>query len=59
MSLFSSAFGSDSLAIVSNLSSRSDAIKLSGELLQRSGKVNDEYISSMLDAVENLALTLS
>jgi PTS system ascorbate-specific IIA component len=52
MSLLASSFGPDSLAIVDTLADRTEAIRLSGELLERSGRVGPEYVSSMLAAVE-------
>ena len=52
MSLLASSFGPDSLAIVETLADRTEAIRLSGQLLERSGRVGPEYVSSMLDAVE-------
>jgi PTS system ascorbate-specific IIA component len=52
MSLLASSFGPDSLAIAANLPNRTEAIKLAGELLHRSGRVTTEYVFSMIDAVE-------
>jgi mannitol/fructose-specific phosphotransferase system IIA component (Ntr-type) len=52
MTLLASSFGPDSLAIVETLADRTEAIRLSGQLLERSGRVGPEYVSSMLDAVE-------
>lgn len=52
MTLLAKAFGPNSLAIVEKLTDRSEAIKLSGELLQQSGRVEAAYVTSMLDAVE-------
>jgi PTS system ascorbate-specific IIA component len=52
MTLLASSFGPDSLAIVDTLADRTEAIRLSGELLERSGRVGPEYVSSMLAAVE-------
>jgi len=52
MTLLASSFGPDSLAIVENLADRTAAIRLSGQLLERSGRVSSEYVSSMLAAVE-------
>ena len=52
MSLLASSFGPDSLAIVDTLADRTEAIRLSGELLERSGRVSPAYVSSMLAAVE-------
>ena len=52
MSLLASSFGPDSLAIVETLADRTEAISLSGQLLERSGRVSSEYVSSMLAAVE-------
>ena len=52
MSLLASSFGPDSLAIVDTLADRTEAISLSGQLLERSGRVSSEYVSSMLAAVE-------
>jgi mannitol/fructose-specific phosphotransferase system IIA component (Ntr-type) len=55
MSLLASSFGPDSLAIVETLGSREQAIELSGQLLERSGRVNSDYIPSMLAAVDNFS----
>ena len=52
MTLLASSFGPDSLAIVETIGNRTEAIELSGQLLERSGRVNTEYIASMLAAVE-------
>lgn len=52
MSLLASSFGPDSLAIVDSIDDRTAAITLSGELLERSGRVGPEYVSSMITAVE-------
>ena len=52
MTLLASSFGPDSLAIVETLADRTEAIRLSGHLLERSGRVGPEYVSSMLAAVE-------
>jgi ascorbate PTS system EIIA or EIIAB component len=52
MTLLAQSFGTDSLAIVSNLSDRTEAIKLAGDLLQKSGRARAEYVTSMIEAVE-------
>jgi PTS system ascorbate-specific IIA component len=52
MTLLANAFGPDSLAIVTSLGNRTEAIKLAGDLLQESGRVQAEYVSSMIDAVD-------
>ena len=52
MTLLASSFGPDSLAIVDTLANRTDAISLSGQLLERSGRVSPDYVSSMIAAVE-------
>ena len=52
MTLLAESFGPNSLAIVEKLADRTEAIKLAGELLQQSGRVNAPYINSMVDAVE-------
>lgn len=52
MTLLASSFGPDSLAIVDTLADRTAAIKLAGQLLEQSGKVTAEYVSSMVEAVE-------
>jgi PTS system ascorbate-specific IIA component len=52
MTLLANAFGPGSLAIVTSLGNRTEAIKLAGDLLQESGRVQAEYVSSMIDAVD-------
>jgi PTS system ascorbate-specific IIA component len=52
MTLLASSFGPDSLAIVDTLSDRTSAIELAGKLLEQSGRVTSEYVSSMVEAVE-------
>ena len=52
MTLLAESFGPSSLAIVESLSSRTDAIKLAGDLLLESGRVEADYVTSMVDAVE-------
>jgi PTS system ascorbate-specific IIA component len=52
MTILRSAFGEDSLAIRQAVTSREQAITLAGELLVASGRVQDIYVSSMLEAVE-------
>lgn len=52
MRLLASAFGDGSLAIVSSLENRTQAITLAGELLQESGRATGDYITSMLEVVE-------
>ena len=52
MTLLAESFGPNSLAIVDSLSSRTEAIKLAGDLLLESGRVEADYVTSMVDAVE-------
>jgi PTS system ascorbate-specific IIA component len=52
MAIFSEAFGKDSILIRESVASREDAISIAGELLVISGKAKNEYISSMLEAIE-------
>lgn len=52
MTLLASSFGPDSMAIVDSLGDRTEAIEISGQLLERSGRVKPEYVSSMIAAVE-------
>jgi mannitol/fructose-specific phosphotransferase system IIA component (Ntr-type) len=52
MTLLRSAFGQDSFAISQLVTSREEAITLAGKLLVASGRVQDKYVSSMLEAVE-------
>lgn len=51
MSELLAAFGEDSILIRENVSDRELAIKIAGELLVNSGKVEPSYVQSMLDAV--------
>ena len=52
MSLLASSFGPQSLAIVETMGSRTEAVELCGQLLERSGRVSPEYVSSMIAAIE-------
>ena len=52
MTVLANSFGPDSLAIVANLGNRTEAIKLAGDLLQKSGRASTDYVTSMIDAVE-------
>lgn len=47
------AFASGAIAIRSQVSSRSEAIRLAGQLLVDSGRVRQDYVRSMLQAVED------
>jgi ascorbate PTS system EIIA or EIIAB component len=47
------AFGPDSIEIRSSVSSREEAISISGELLVRSGRARSNYVRSMLQAIED------
>lgn len=51
MSELLAAFGEDSILIRENVGDRELAIKIAGELLVNSGKVEPSYVQSMLDAV--------
>ncbi len=51
MSELLAAFGEDSILIREKVSDRELAIKIAGELLVNSGKVEPSYVQSMLDAV--------
>lgn len=52
MSLLSDSFGANSIAIKESVADRTEAIFISGELLVASGRANENYIHSMLHAVE-------
>jgi PTS system ascorbate-specific IIA component len=52
MGLLAEAFGEGSILIKESVVNRSAAIELAGELLFESGRVNKDYITSMLEAVE-------
>lgn len=52
MSQLLQAFGENSIFIKESVSDRSLAIKIAGELLVNSGRVQPEYVNSMLEAVE-------
>jgi PTS system ascorbate-specific IIA component len=52
MGLLADAFGEGSILIKESVVNRSAAIELAGELLFESGRVNKDYITSMLEAVE-------
>lgn len=52
MTLLANSFGPGSLAISDSLANRTEAIKLAGELLIESGRVQAEYVKSMIEAVE-------
>ncbi len=51
MSELLAAFGEDSILIREKVGDRELAIKIAGELLVNSGKVEPSYVQSMLDAV--------
>jgi ascorbate PTS system EIIA or EIIAB component len=51
MSALSDSFGAGSIAIRESVVDRTEAISLAGSLLVASGRVRDEYIESMLEAI--------
>lgn len=52
MTFLQQAFGTDSIEIRKSIESREAAILASGELLIASGRVRNDYLQSMLDAID-------
>jgi ascorbate PTS system EIIA or EIIAB component len=52
VSILSDAFGADSIAILERVSDRIEAITKAGELLVQSECVTQDYVGSMLEALE-------